>query len=191
MAKVYEFLATGFEEMEAIVPVDVFRRSGVEISMVSVTGSKVVKSARGVGIEADVLLEEIASFDDADMLLLPGGVLGANNLKDHKEVRKILLKQFESGRFLGAVCAAPLVFASIGILKGKKATIFPGMEDSLINGAEPTGTLVQVDGNVITGAGPVAVLPYTYELLSHLLPKEEVEKVKKAMLYDRVLAGTK
>lgn len=189
MAKVYEFLSTGFEEMEAIVPVDILHRGGVEVCLVSITGNKVVRSAHGVGIEADALLEEITNFDDADMLLLPGGMPGATNLNNHKGLRKILLAHFESSRLLGAVCAAPLVFASIGILNGKKSTIYPGMEDYLINGAKGTGALVEVDGNIITGAGPVAVLPYAYELLSHFVPADEVENIKEGMLYNKVLAN--
>lgn len=191
MAKVYEFLATGFEEMEAIAPIDILRRGGVEVCLVSVTGNKMVRSSHGVNIEADALLEDIANFDDADMMLLPGGMPGSTNLNEHEGVRKVLLEQFESGRLLGAVCAAPLVFASIGILNGKKATIYPGMEAYLINGAEPTEALVQVDENVTTGAGPVAVLPYAYQLLSYFVPAAEVEKVKEDMLYNKVLASAK
>lgn len=84
MAKVYEFLATGFEEMEAIAPIDILRRGGVEVCLVSVTGNKMVRSSHGVNIEADALLEDIANFDDADMMLLPGGMPGSTNLNEHE-----------------------------------------------------------------------------------------------------------
>lgn len=186
MAKVYEFLATGFEEVEALVPVDVLRRGGVEVVTVSIIGDEIVTSSHGVGIRTDARIEDLANLDDADMLIIPGGMPGSTNLRDNEAVRSALKKQAEQGKRVGAICAAPLVLASIGVLKGKKATIYPGMEDQLINGAEYTGAIVQEAGNITTGAGPMAVIPYAYKLLSYFVSAEEVEKVKEAMLYNKV-----
>lgn len=186
MAKVYEFLATGFEEMEALVPVDILRRGGVEVTIVSVTGDEIVVSSHGVGIKTDAKIEDIANFDDADLLMIPGGMPGATNLRDNESVRKALTEQAEKGKRVAAICAAPLVLASIGVLNGKKATIYPGMESELINGAEHTGAIVQEDGNVTTGIGPMAAIPYGYKLLSYFVSAEEVEKVKQGMLYNKV-----
>jgi DJ-1 family protein len=187
MAKVYEFLANGFEEVEALAPVDILRRGGVEVKMVSITGSNLVESSHGVVVKADLLFENITDFSDADLLMLPGGMPGSKNLNEHEGVRKALKEQFEKGKRVAAICAAPLVLASIGLLKGKKATIYPGMESYLGEDAEYTGALVQEDGNVTTGAGPAASFPYGYQLLSYFLPAEKVEEIKKGMIYDRLL----
>jgi len=187
MAKVYEFLANGFEEVEALAPVDILRRGGIEVKMVSVTGSNLVESSHGVVVKADLLFENITDFSDADLLMLPGGMPGSKNLNEHEGVRKALKEQFEKGKRVAAICAAPLVLASVGLLKGKKATIYPGMESYLGEDAEYTGALVQEDGNVTTGAGPAASFPYGYQLLSYFLPAEKVEEIKKGMIYDRLL----
>jgi DJ-1 family protein len=187
MAKVYEFLANGFEEVEALAPVDILRRGGVEVKMVSITGSNLVESSHGVVVKADLLFENITDFSDADLLMLPGGMPGSKNLNEHEGVRKALKEQFEKGKRVAAICAAPLVLASVGVLKGKKATIYPGMESYLGEDAEYTGVLVQEDGNVTTGAGPAASFPYGYQLLSYFLPAEKVEEIKKGMIYDRLL----
>jgi DJ-1 family protein len=187
MAKVYEFLANGFEEVEALAPVDILRRGGVEVKMVSITGSNLVESSHGVVVKADLLFENITDFSDADLLMLPGGMPGSKNLNEHEGVRKALKEQFEKGKRVAAICAAPLVLASVGLLKGKKATIYPGMESYLGEDAEYTGALVQEDGNVTTGAGPAASFPYGYQLLSYFLPAEKVEEIKKGMIYDRFL----
>jgi len=187
MAKVYEFLANGFEEVEALAPVDILRRGGVEVKMVSITGSNLVESSHGVVVKADLLFENITDFSDADLLMLPGGMPGSKNLNEHEGVRKALKEQFEKGKRIAAICAAPLVLASVGLLKGKKATIYPGMESYLGEDAEYTGALVQEDGNVTTGASPAASFPYGYQLLSYFLPAEKVEEIKKGMIYDRLL----
>ena len=187
MAKVYEFLADGFEEVEALAPVDILRRGGVEVKMVSITGSNLVESSHGVVVKADLLFENITDFSDADLLMLPGGMPGSKNLNEHEGVRKALKEQFEKGKRVAAICAAPLVLASVGLLKGKTATIYPGMESYLGEDTEYTGALVQEDENVTTGAGPAASFPYGYQLLSYFLPAEKVEEIKKGMIYDRLL----
>ena len=187
MAKVYEFLANGFEEVEALAPVDILRRGGVEVKMVSITGSNLVESSHGVVVKADLLFENITDFSDADLLMLPGGMPGSKNLNEHEGVRNALKEQFEKDKRVAAICAAPLVLASVGLLKSKKATIYPGMESYLGEDAEYTGALVQEDGNVTTGAGPAASFPYGYQLLSYFLPAEKVEEIKKGMIYDRLL----
>jgi DJ-1 family protein len=187
MAKVYEFLTNGFEEVEALAPVDILRRGGVEVKMVSITGSNLVESSHGVVVKADLLFENITDFSDADLLMLPGGMPGSKNLNEHEGVRNALKEQFEKGKRVAAICAAPLVLASVGLLKGKKATIYPGMESYLGEDAEYTGALVQEDGNITTGAGPAASFPYGYQLLSYFLPAEKVEEIKKGMIYDRLL----
>lgn len=136
---VYEFLATGFEEVEALAPVDILRRGGVEIKTVSVTGDLLVESAHGVAIKADLLFED-ADLASADLLLLPGGLPGATNLNEHEGLRKALVGQNERGGRIAAICAAPLVLGGLGLLNGKKATCYPGFEKYL-TGATYTADL--------------------------------------------------
>ena len=118
MAKVYEFLANGFEEIEGLAPVDILRRGGVDIKTVSVTGTEWVETSHGVTIKADLKFEDIASFEDADMLMIPGGMPGSTNLNEHEGVRQALIAQHKAGKRIGAICAAPMVLASTGILEG-------------------------------------------------------------------------
>ena len=145
MAKAYEFLANGFEDIEALAPVDILRRGGVEVKTVSISNSLMVKSANGITVKADLLFDEVDDFFDADILMLPGGMPGAANLNLHEELRKLLVEQNEKGKRLGAICAAPMVLGSVGVLRGKHATCYPGFEKRL-TGAEYTGELCTIDG---------------------------------------------
>lgn len=186
MAKVYEFLANGFEEIEGLAPVDILRRGGVDIKTVSVTGKRDVATSHGVTILADMTFEEGGRFDDADMLLIPGGMPGSTNLNAHDGVRDALRRQYESGRRVGAICAAPMVLGSTGILKGKRATCSPGFEKYL-DGAEYTGELFTVDGNIITGEGPCATLPYAYKILSFFVGDEAAGQLQTKMQFTHLM----
>ena len=108
MAKVYEFLANGFEEIEGLAPVDILRRGGVDIKTVSITGSEWVETSHGITVKADLKFEDIQSFEDVDMLLLPGGLPGSTNLNEHEGVRQALIAQHKAGKRVGAICAAPM-----------------------------------------------------------------------------------
>ena len=181
--KVYQFMADGFEDIEALIPVDVLRRGGVDIKTVSINGSNIVESAHGVQMVADVLFEEVEDqLADADLLMLPGGMPGAENLNAHEGVKKALVRQFEAGKMVAAICAAPLVLGGLGILKGKRATCYPGFEGTL-EGAEYTHDLWTTDGNVTTGEGPAAALPYAYSLLAMLTTEENAATVAEGMRY--------
>lgn len=181
MAKVYMFIASGSEEIESLIPVDIFRRGGIEVKTVSTTGSELIEMSHGVVIKADMKFED-ADFNDADLLMLPGGLPGATNLNEHEGVRKALLEQYNKGKLVAAICAAPLVLGSIGILKGKRATCYPGFEKYL-EGAEYTHELCTVDGNVVTGEGPAATLPYAYKLLAMLTSEQTSHSVAEGMMY--------
>jgi 4-methyl-5(b-hydroxyethyl)-thiazole monophosphate biosynthesis len=171
MAKVYVFLADGFEDVEALIPIDVLRRGGVEVVTVSTTDFPLVESAHGVAIEADLQFEQ-CDFADADLLMLPGGMPGAANLYAHEGVCKAVCDQAAAGKKVSAICAAPaVVLAPLGLLEGKRATCYPGFEQAL-EGATYTGDLVTVDGNITTAEGPAAAFPYAYELLSQLVNKQ-------------------
>lgn len=181
MAKVYEFLATGFEDIEALIPLDIMRRAGIDFKTVSVTGSQMVESAHGVTMKADLLFED-ADLSDADLLMLPGGLPGATNLNEHEGLKEALTEQDSKGRMIGAICAAPMVLGGLGLLKGKRATCYPGFEKYL-DGADYTHELYTVDGNITTGEGPAATFPYAYTLLEKLTDRQTAENIAGGMMY--------
>ncbi|MEJ8770261.1 DJ-1 family glyoxalase III [Prevotella sp. HCN-7019] len=179
MAKVYEFLADGFEEVEGLGPVDVLRRGGVEVKTVSVTGSEMVSTSHGVTVKADLLFED-ADFSDADLLMMPGGLPGSATLDMHEGLHRVLAAHNEAGKLIGAICAAPMVLGRMGLLKGRRATCYPGF-DKYLEGAEYTSELVTVDGNFVTGKGPAATLPYAYKLLEFMAGEEKAREVAEGM----------
>lgn len=187
MAKVYEFLANGFEEIEALAPVDILRRGGVEVKTVSITGQREVEGCHGVTVLADEVFGSAADYADADLLMLPGGMPGAANLNAHKGLEEALLQQAEAGRRIAAICAAPMVLGRLGLLKGRRATCYPGMDSYLI-GADYTAELVTVDGNITTGRGPAASLPYGFQLLSYFVPEEKVSALEDGMIFTQLMA---
>ena len=189
MAKVYVFLADGFEDVEALIPIDVLRRGGVEVVTVSTTDFPLVESAHGVNIEADLQFEQVDT-SDADLLMLPGGMPGAANLFAHEGVCKAVLQQAAAGKKIGAICAAPaVVLAELGLLEGRRATCYPGFEQALkANGAQYTADLVTVDGNITTAEGPAAAFPYAYELLSQLVDQQTADQIAEGMRYKHLMA---
>lgn len=175
---VYVFLAEGFEEVEASSIIDMLRRGGADVRSVSVTGEKAVKGAHGIVFEADILFEEI---DEAgcEMAVLPGGMPGTKNLQAHEGLCSLLKKLNDEGKWVCAICAAPMVLASLGILKGKIATIYPGMEEYLKDGgADPVAIPVVTDKNVMTSQGPGTAMLFGLGLLGLLKGEEEKEKVR-------------
>ena len=186
MAKVYEYIADGTEEIEALTMTDVLRRAGVEVVTVSINKTAEVIMSHGVRIICDTTVAE-ADVNDADMLLLPGGMPGATNLNDCEAVRTAVLKQYEQGKKVGAICAAPLILGGLGILQGKRATCYPGFE-SQMTGATYTKELFTVDGNVITGEGPAATLPFSYAILEMLGKGAEAEQLRKGMMFNHLMS---
>ena len=184
MKKVYVFLADGFEDVEALIPIDVLRRGGVDVTTVSISDFPLVNSAHGVNVEADIMIEQ-GDFSDADLIFLPGGMPGATNLFANKDVCKAVVDQYAAGKKVAAICASPaVVLAPLGILEGKKATCYPGFENVLAeNNATYTGDLFTVDGNVTTGEGPAAAFPFAYELLSQLVNKQTADQIAEGMRF--------
>ncbi|OAV69775.1 Chaperone protein YajL [Bacteroidales bacterium Barb6XT] len=179
------FLADGFEETEAVGTIDVLRRGGIETMVVSiVAGKKTVTGAHGIPVTADALFEE-ADFSGADALVLPGGMPGSNNLNAFEPLKKLLLKQHEQGKTVATICAAPLVLGGLGILKGRRATCYPGFESSLkgavINADKPSP--VEIDGHVITGRGPGFVFDFALAIVELLQGKEAARSVAEGLLY--------
>ena len=180
MKKAFVFLATGFEEIEALGPVDILRRGGVDVKTVSITGELKVAGAHGIEIMADILFAE-ADFTNVDAMVLPGGMPGSNNLNDCDPLREQLIKQYKEGKIVAAICAAPLVLGGLGLLKGRRATCYPGFEERLI-GAEITNEATETDGNVITGRGPGLVFNFGLALLSALKSEGVAEETAAGLL---------
>lgn len=189
MKKCYVFLADGFEDVEALIPVDVLRRGGVDVTTVSIMGDYMVETAHGVRLMADTLIEDVDT-SDADLLLLPGGMPGASNLFGCEAVGKAVKAQ-AAGKRVAAICAAPaVVLAQLGVLKGKRATCYPGFENLLgENGADYTAELVTVDGNITTAEGPAAAFPFAYELLGQLVSTDVADQVAEGMRFKHLMAG--
>ena len=180
MKSICIFLAEGFEEMEAMFPLDILRRGGMDVKLVSVTGEKAVRSSHGVTIMADALFENV-SEEDVEMIVLPGGLPGATNLDAHEGLGKLIMTFAEAGRPLSAICAAPLVYGKRGLLKGKKVTCYPGFEKYL-EGAEYTAALVEKDGNFITGKGPGAAMAFSFAIAEKYVGAEKVTELKQGMM---------
>lgn len=181
MAKVYIFLAEGYEEIEGLTVVDLLRRANIDISMVSVTGNIYVTGSHQIASQADVLFENV-DYSDADMLVLPGGMPGTKHLLEHKGL-DLLLKQFhEKGKPLAAICAAPRVLGLKGILKGKNATCYPGNEDALL-GAHVINASVVVDGNITTSKGMGTAIDFSLSLINTLVGVNEASKIAQAIQY--------
>ena len=180
MKTIYVFLAEGFEEVEALTPVDVLRRAGLPVKTVSVTGVLTVNGAHGVPVVADMVFEEVKE-GDAEMIVLPGGLPGATNLDAHEGLGKLIMTFAEAGRPLSAICAAPLVYGKRGLLKGKKVTCYPGFEKYL-EGAEYTAALIEKDGNFITGKGPGAAMAFSFAIAEKYVGEEKVTELKQGMM---------
>lgn len=180
MKKAFVFLATGFEETEAIGTIDVLRRGGIETTIVSITGEYSVEGAHGINVRTDVLFDE-ENYTGADALVLPGGMPGSNNLNAFGPLKLRLQKQFDQNKIVAAICAAPLVLGGLGFLKGRRATCYPGFESTL-EGATATGNAVEVDGNVITGKGPGLVFDFGLAIVKALQGEEIAKEVAGGLL---------
>lgn len=182
MKESYVFLADGFEEVEALTPVDVLRRGGVSVKTVSITSSLQVTGAHGVSLVADVIWNN-SLFQDPKWLILPGGMPGATNLYEFAPLQGLLRQQFESkdGR-IAAICASPaVILGQMGLLKGRKATCYPGMDD-LMEGAKPVDKRVTVDNKFVLGNGPSSALPWALAILKEECGEVKSNNVANAML---------
>ena len=171
---VYVFLANGCEEIEALAPVDMLRRGGVEVTTVGVTG-KTVTGSHNISVNTDISLEEV-NLNDIEAIVLPGGMPGTLNLEKNEKVQEIVEYAYDKKLLICAICAAPSILGHKGYLKDKKATWFPGFEDSF-DGGEYTGEVVTTCGNIITGKGCGAGIYFGLEILKNVKDKETMKKV--------------
>ena len=178
---VYVHLAEGFEETEAITVVDLLRRAEIETEIVSVTGYLPVKGSHGIKVVADILFED-AVYSSCELIVLPGGMPGATNLDAHEGLREKLYSFNNQGKKLAAICAAPLVLGHAGVLKGKKATCYPGFEAEL-EGAELCLEAVVSDGGIITSRGPGTAMAFALAIIEDLRGKEAADEIAGGLLY--------
>lgn len=178
----YVFLAEGFEEIEALAPVDVMRRAGLNVTTVSITDNLVVKGAHGIPVVTDATFDSL-DYADAALLFLPGGLPGATNLEAHSGLCQLLTaKATQDDVIISAICAAPLVIGGLGLLQGKQATCYPGFEDTM-QGATYTASQVTVDGNVFTACGPAAAWELGFTFVEHFCGKEQADKLRSGMQF--------
>ncbi len=180
MKKALVFFAEGFEEIEALTIVDVLRRADIPTSIVSVSNNLSVVGAHGIKVDADCLFEEV-DFQDAEILILPGGLPGAHNLNAHQELKKQLKLFNDAGQKVAAICAAPLVLGGLNILENKKATCYPGFENELL-GANLSTELVVKAGNVFTSRGPGTAINFALELVADIKGKDTADQLAKGMI---------
>jgi len=171
-------LAEGFEEIEAVTIVDVLRRSGIQVETAFLEKNRVTGS-HSITVAADKNIEGIA-VSDYDCIALPGGMPGSANLRDDSRIVGLIRDMAAAGKLAAALCAAPIVLGSAGVLAGKRATCYPGFEDQL-GGAIHIPDPVVRDGNVITGKGPGCAIPFALELVAALAGAEAAAALKDTM----------
>ncbi len=182
MKTIFVHFADGFEEIEALTPVDVLRRAGYNVKMLSVTGKQMVSSNHDVAVKTDLLFED-ADYEQADVLVMPGGMPGAATLNAHEGLRIKITEFNNAGKILAAICAGPMVLGELGILDGKTVTCYPGFEEHM-KGAKVTKNLVEEDGNVVTGKGPGAAMKFALTLVEKLSNKGKADELKVKMMVE-------
>ncbi|MBQ9633034.1 MAG: DJ-1/PfpI family protein [Lachnospiraceae bacterium] len=181
MAHVGIFMADGCEEIEGLTVVDILRRAGIDIDMISVMDNGFATGSHGIRFECDCSLSE-ADFSKYDGLVLPGGMPGTTHLGENAVVVKEIKAFCEAGKLVSAICAAPSVLGDNGILQGKKATCHPGFEERLV-GAEVVEDVVAVDGNVITSRGMGTAIPFALAIVEYFKDAQTATEIRKGIVY--------
>jgi len=169
MSKALVALAQGCEEVEAVTIIDLLRRANIEVVSAGLSPDPVVCS-RGVVLIADTTLEKAAQMDDFDIVILPGGLPGADNLADSPLLNEVLQRMSEDGKYVAAICAGPRVLAKAGLLEGRRVTAYPGfIEGGNFPGVHYTGGAVEIDGKIVTSRGPGTAMDFALTLISLLV----------------------
>lgn len=180
--KIYLFLADGFEEIEAIAPVDIFRRAGIEVVTVSVNQKTIVTGAHNIAVVADKIFEEI-DFSGEYTLFLPGGLPGTYHLDAHVGLHQLLEKQASEGKNIAAICAAPSILGKKGFLQGKEAICYPGFEDKLAGALLSEKTVVK-SGNIFTAKAAGLAIPFALAIVSELKGADIARKIQEGICLD-------
>lgn len=181
MKTVFVFLAEGFEEIEAITTIDLLRRAGLSVQTIAVGNSLEVAGAHHIPVIADKHISN-CSLDEADALVLPGGLPGVTNLGESKVLIEMLRQAYEAEKLLAAICAAPSIFGSLGMLDGIAATCYPSFEPQL-GKYEPTADAVVVAERIITARSAGVTIPFALAIITKLLGSEQAEAVRDAIIY--------
>ncbi len=180
----YLLLAEGFEETEALATIDMLRRAGMTVKTVSITSKPEVRGAHDILVCADMTFDG-KLLSEAQWIILPGGLPGAKNLEEFAPLIDILKKRASAGENIAAICAAPaLVLGKNGLLKGKRATCYPGFEQFL-DGADYTAHSVETDGNIITGNGPASTFKFAAKIIENTLGKDAADTVLNGMMFEK------
>ena len=179
---VYLFLADGFEEVEALTQVDYLRRAGVDVVTVGVTG-EYVTGTRNIVVKADKTIDEVNDLDKAEMLVLPGGLGGKNAMENCKKVTDSVVSAYNNGAYIAAICAAPTIFAHLGLLKNKKCVCYPDMQTELLsNGGIVENVPVVRDGEIITSRAAGSAEEFAFALIEALCGEDVKEKIRKSIV---------
>jgi len=178
------FFATGFEEVEALTVVDLLRRAGIETVCVSIDDQEYVTGSHNITVKMDAGLDRL-DFWLYDILICPGGMPGTKNLEACEWLIRNIQSSYENGKYIAAICAAPSIFAHMGLLQGRKACIYPGMEDELYqNGASVCWDgKVMKSGSIITSRGVGTAIPFALEIVATLLGQEKADELAKSIVY--------
>ena len=171
---VYMLLGTGFEETEAIAPLDLLRRAGAEVKTVGING-KIVYGGHGIGVEADITIEEL-NVSDLEMIILPGGLGGVASIRGCQSAMDAIRFAYENGKYTAAICAGPTVLADLGITDGKNATCYPGC-DSQMGSANMVCAAAVTDGKLITGTSAGCAIPFGLALIAALKGQAEADRI--------------
>ncbi|MDE6596348.1 MAG: DJ-1/PfpI family protein [Oscillospiraceae bacterium] len=180
---IYVFLAQGFEETEAIAPIDILRRCGKEVITVGI-GDNIIKGSHGIAVVTDTEDKLVELNSDLEMIVLPGGMPGTINLEASETVQKAIDYCTANDLYIGAICAAPSILGHKGLLKGKKATCYTGFEQEL-TGAEVLDEPAVIDGKIITARGAGVAVDFGLKLVEALVSKEKSEKMGEALLWTK------
>nr|WP_314637858.1 DJ-1 family glyoxalase III [uncultured Oribacterium sp.] len=185
MKKVLAFFAEGTEEIECLMVVDILRRAGVSVELIAVAPENLVKGSHQITILCDKNISELSEndFSASDLLFLPGGIPGVPHLEENKSLLDALEKQFQAGKDLAAICAAPGIFGRLGFLKEQDFTCYPGFEEGIsgVEGAKWSGKAVEVGKQIITGRGMGVALDFALALVERLESAEKAAQLKKGV----------
>ena len=176
---IYMFLGTGFEETEAIAPLDLLRRAGLQIMTVGLNG-KIITGGHGIGVEADIEIDQL-DLTDLEMVILPGGLGGVASIRGCEKAMNAIRFAYENGKYTAAICAGPTILAELGITDGKKATCYPGCE-SQMGSAIMVEAAAVTDGKVITGTSAGCAVPFGLELITALKGREAADTIAKQIV---------
>jgi 4-methyl-5(b-hydroxyethyl)-thiazole monophosphate biosynthesis len=177
--QIYLFLAEGFEEIEAIAPIDIFRRANIQVTTISITDKKSVTGAHGITVMADNIFTE-QKFEDNCFLFLPGGLPGTTNLDNHEGLKSLIQAQAKRGNKMAAICAAPSILGKLGILQNEEAICYPGFENQLLQATLSNNDIVS-SNNIFTAKAAGAALEFALMIVTDLKGKATADAIRSGM----------